>query len=134
MNGYQILACKLIVHARTLFLIPIFRRLYGTAAASVQLSYLEKLPVGTLGRGVADILHDNHLQLIPPYENHDLKHVLLAAGAQRIRVLWRWPGPYPGPTGLRGLLRTATIGAIIGIAILMVPLFALAILFVSQLP
>jgi len=77
LNGYQVLARKLIVHVRTSFLIPIFRRLYGTAAARVQLSYLQKLPVGTLGRGVADILRDNHLQLIPHYENHDLKHVLL---------------------------------------------------------
>ena len=63
-----------------------------------------------------------------------LASLLLAAGAQSIRVLWRWPGPYPGPIGLRWLLRAATIGAIIGIAILMVPLFALTILFVSQLP
>ena len=77
LNGYQILARKLIVHIRTSFLIPIFRRLYGTAAARVQLSYLQQLPVGTLGRGVADILRDNHLQLIPHYENHDLKHALL---------------------------------------------------------
>ena len=60
--------------------------------------------------------------------------LLLAAGAQSIQVLWRWPGPYPGPTGLGWLLRAATIGAIIGIAILMVPLFALAILFISRLP
>lgn len=77
LNGYQLLARKLIVHARTSFLIPIFRRLYGVADSSVQLRYLEQLPVGTLGRGVADILRENHLQLIPHYENHDLKHVLL---------------------------------------------------------
>ena len=77
LNSYQMLARKVIVHARTSFLIPIFRRRYGAADASVQLRYLEQLPVGTLGRGVADILHDNHLQLIPHYENHDLKHVLL---------------------------------------------------------
>ncbi|WP_345125659.1 hypothetical protein [Hymenobacter antarcticus] len=77
LNGYQMLARKLIVHARTSFLIPIFRRLYGAAEARAQLRYLEQLPVGTLGRGVADILRENHLQLIPHYENHDLKHVLL---------------------------------------------------------
>ena len=77
LNGYQVLARKVIVHASTSFLIPIFRRPYGVAEASVQLSYLEKLPVGTLGRGVADIMHNNYLQLIPHYENHDLKHVLL---------------------------------------------------------
>ena len=65
LNGYQVLARKVVMHARTSSLIPIFRRLYGVAEASVQLSYLEKLPVGTLGRGVADILHDNHLQIIP---------------------------------------------------------------------
>lgn len=80
LNGYQQLARQIIVHARTSFLIPIFRRLYGAADARVQLDYLQSLPVGSLGRGVADILRANHLHLIPHYENHDLKHVLLGYG------------------------------------------------------
>jgi ubiquinone biosynthesis protein Coq4 len=77
LNAYQVLARKIIVHARTSFLIPIFRRLYGAETARVQLIFLQSLPAGTLGRGVSDILAQHHLQLIPHYENHDLKHVLL---------------------------------------------------------
>ena len=80
LNGFQLLARQIIVHARTSFLIPIFKRLYGPADARVSLDYLQSLPAGTLGRGVADILHANHLHLIPHYENHDLKHVLLGYG------------------------------------------------------
>ena len=35
------------------------------------------LQEGTLGKGVADCLDSNHLRLVPGYESHDLKHVLL---------------------------------------------------------
>ena len=77
LNGYQVLARKIIVHARTSFLIPIFQQLYGTRNTQIQLTFLQNLPAGTLGKGVADILAQHNLQLIPHYENHDLKHVLL---------------------------------------------------------
>ena len=77
LNAYQVLARKIIVHARTSFLIPIFQRLYGRAPAGIRLAELQSLPPGTLGRGVADLLARHGLQLIPHYEDHDLKHVLL---------------------------------------------------------
>jgi ubiquinone biosynthesis protein Coq4 len=77
LNRYQQLARKTIEHARTSFLIPIFQRLYGCQNVAVQQQYLQTLPPGTLGRGVADLLQRHHLQLIPHYEDHDLKHVLL---------------------------------------------------------
>ncbi|GAA4025605.1 hypothetical protein GCM10022409_07010 [Hymenobacter glaciei] len=77
LNGFQVLARQIIVHAKTSFLIPILRQLYGTADARAQFNYLQSLPAGSLGRGVADVLHANDLRLIPHYENHDLKHVLL---------------------------------------------------------
>ncbi|QNH63145.1 hypothetical protein [Hymenobacter sediminicola] len=77
LNPYQRLARTTIEHARTSFLIPIFQRLYGCNNTKVQLTQLQALPPGTLGRGVADILARYNLQLIPHYENHDLKHVLL---------------------------------------------------------
>lgn len=77
LNLYQCFARKTIEHARTSFLIPIFWRVYGAQNIQNQLDYLQNLPSGTLGRGVADILHQHNLQLIPHYENHDLKHVLL---------------------------------------------------------
>ena len=77
LNAYQVLARKIIVYARTSFLIPIFWRLYGAEQGRPQLPDLQSLPTGTLGRGVADILSKHNLELIPHYENHDLKHVLL---------------------------------------------------------
>jgi hypothetical protein len=38
---------------------------------------LRKLPEGTLGRDIAKCLDDHNLTLVPNYESHDLKHVLL---------------------------------------------------------
>lgn len=38
---------------------------------------LKKLPEGTLGKEVAKCLEKNNLRLVPGYESHDLKHVLL---------------------------------------------------------
>lgn len=36
-----------------------------------------RYPVGTIGNDVAKCLDDNKLSLVPNYESHDLKHVLL---------------------------------------------------------
>ena len=80
LNGLQLLARRIIVHARTSFQIPIFRPLYGPVAARLQLDYLQGLPVGMLSLGVADLLRANDLHLIPHHENHDLKPVLLGYG------------------------------------------------------
>ena len=38
---------------------------------------LQELPDGTLGKDIANCLDKNGLRLVPNYENHDLKHVLL---------------------------------------------------------
>lgn len=37
----------------------------------------ERLPSGTLGHDIARCLRDHRLDLVPGYESHDLKHVLL---------------------------------------------------------
>lgn len=42
-----------------------------------KMSELRKLGEGTLGKGVAECLEQNDLRLVPGYESHDLKHVLL---------------------------------------------------------
>lgn len=44
---------------------------------NTQVDELRKLPEGTLGRDIARCLDDNKLRLVPHYESHDLKHVLL---------------------------------------------------------
>ena len=38
---------------------------------------LQELPNGTLGKDIANCLDKNGLRLVPNYESHDLKHVLL---------------------------------------------------------
>ena len=38
---------------------------------------LKKMPEGTLGNDIAKCLADNQLRLVPNFESHDLKHVLL---------------------------------------------------------
>ena len=38
---------------------------------------LHDLPDGTLGKDIANCLEKNNLRLVPNYESHDLKHVLL---------------------------------------------------------
>lgn len=38
---------------------------------------LRKYPIGTLGHDIANCLDENKLGLVPKYESHDLKHVLL---------------------------------------------------------
>lgn len=38
---------------------------------------LKQLPQHTLGRQLYFFLHENHLDLLPYYEKHDIKHVLL---------------------------------------------------------
>ncbi|SFQ74534.1 hypothetical protein [Hymenobacter arizonensis] len=80
LNAYQRLVRKIVAHAETSFLIPLFWWFYGARPSATPMLYLSGLPVGTLGRAVADGLHCHGFQLIPNYENHDLKHALLGYG------------------------------------------------------
>lgn len=77
LNGYQQLVRLFIERLFSWVLIPTFCLRYGTAGTRAQQQLLQHLPVGTVGRAVADLLAAHRLQLIPGYENHDLKHVLL---------------------------------------------------------
>lgn len=42
-----------------------------------KLTSLSKLPTGTVGRELALLLYENRMELIPKFEDHDLKHLLL---------------------------------------------------------
>jgi len=46
-------------------------------ATADQVAKLREYPVGTLGYDIAKCLDENQLLLVPNYESHDLKHVLL---------------------------------------------------------
>jgi ubiquinone biosynthesis protein Coq4 len=41
---------------------------------------LLKMPIGTLGNDIGKSLKENNLRLVPRYESHDLKHILLDYG------------------------------------------------------
>ncbi|MCC2546925.1 hypothetical protein LJY25_10755 [Hymenobacter sp. BT175] len=77
LNFYQRLVRQLIAAAFNHVLIPALWWLYGPQDTQALGDYLPRLPIGTLGRGVADLLVRHELQLIPHYQDHDLKHVLL---------------------------------------------------------
>jgi hypothetical protein len=83
LNGYQWVVRQLIERLFSCVLIPAFRWRYGTAGTQAQQQLLQRLPVGTVGRAVADLLAAHRLQLIPGYENHDelkLKAFMLGNG------------------------------------------------------
>ncbi len=50
---------------------------HDTAVYEQKARQLQKLPDGTLGKDIANCLEKNNLRLVPNYESHDLKHVLL---------------------------------------------------------
>jgi len=80
LNWYQRLVRRAIGQAFTALIIPGLCWLHGAENTTVQLTDLRQLPAGTLGREIATTLDQHGLRLIPGYENHDLKHVLLGYG------------------------------------------------------
>lgn len=50
---------------------------YGTAAQDAKLDALRRLPDGTTGREVVRLLDEKGYRLIPKFESHDLKHLIL---------------------------------------------------------
>jgi len=44
---------------------------------AAQVQNLRSFPIGTLGNDIAKCLDENNLGLVPKFESHDLKHVLL---------------------------------------------------------
>jgi len=75
---------------RTLKLLPrtIIKKSFNLSVRTIEQFYdmtpynekvkeLRKMPKNTLGNDIAKCLDDNHLSLVPNFESHDLKHVLL---------------------------------------------------------
>jgi len=55
----------------------ILEKLYGTTVFDSKMETLRALEKGTVGREVAELLDSNGFRLIPKFENHDLKHIVL---------------------------------------------------------
>ena len=57
--------------------------LYGSDTLDGRLEMLRGLELGTVGREIADVMDRHGFRLIPKFESHDLKHVILDYGMTR---------------------------------------------------
>lgn len=76
MNIFQIIARTIIKQSFHLSVWTI-EQFHDIAVYEQKARQLQELPDGTLGKDIADCLERNNLRLVPNYESHDLKHVLL---------------------------------------------------------
>lgn len=76
MNIFQIVSRGIIKKSFHLSVWTI-EQFYDIAVYEQKVRRLQELPEGTLGKDIANCLQKNKLRLVPNYESHDLKHVLL---------------------------------------------------------
>lgn len=76
MNIFQIIA-RTIIKKSFHFSVWTIEQLHDIAVYEQKARQLKELPDGTLGKEIANCLEQNNLRLVPNYESHDLKHVLL---------------------------------------------------------
>jgi hypothetical protein len=76
MNIPQIIARNIIKKSFRLSVWTI-ETFYDIAIYEQKARQLQELPEGTLGKDIANCLEKNNLRLVPNFESHDLKHVLL---------------------------------------------------------
>lgn len=76
MNILQIIARRIIKKSFNLSVWTI-EQFHDIAVYEQKTRELKKLPDGTLGKDIANCLEEYKLRLVPNYESHDLKHVLL---------------------------------------------------------
>lgn len=77
------LRARLVEWLKITFVVSPLQRWYRKEAEAY-MHELRKLPVGTVGRDVVDMLDDRDLLLIPKFEDHDVKHLLLDYGMSPI--------------------------------------------------
>ena len=76
MNILQKLA-RTIIEKSFRFSVWFIEQFYNKNPYREKVNALRELPEGTLGHDIAQCLDNNKLGLVPNYESHDLKHVLL---------------------------------------------------------
>ena len=59
------------------FTVFLFTKFYHSKKDEMRFEALKELPKGTVGRDIAECLVKENKMLIPKFENHDLKHILL---------------------------------------------------------
>ncbi|GAL87791.1 hypothetical protein MYP_5022 [Sporocytophaga myxococcoides] len=76
MNIFQIIARAIIKKSFHLSVWAI-EQFHDIAVYEQKAKKLQELPDGTLGKDIANCLEKNNLRLVPNFESHDLKHILL---------------------------------------------------------
>lgn len=76
MNIVQVIARGIIKKSFT-FSVWTIEQFHDIAVYEQKTRELKQLPDGTLGKDIANCLKAHKLRLVPNYESHDLKHVLL---------------------------------------------------------
>ena len=76
MNILQVIARGIIKKSFNLSVSTI-EQFHDIAVYEEKTRELNQLPNGTLGKDIANCLEEHKLRLVPNYESHDLKHVLL---------------------------------------------------------
>ncbi|MCU0439005.1 MAG: ubiquinone biosynthesis protein COQ4 [Raineya sp.] len=76
MNTIQIIARAIIKKSFQLS-VWIIEQFHNITLCEQKVKKLQELPEGTLGKDIANCLEKHNLRLVPNYESHDLKHVLL---------------------------------------------------------
>ncbi len=61
-------------------IISILQTVYDMKPYKQKLANLRLLPKGTVGNALSEMLDQHQLHLIPKYESHDLKHLILGYG------------------------------------------------------
>jgi ubiquinone biosynthesis protein Coq4 len=72
---------SLVRQLKVTFVVRVLQYLFPSPKHELQLEELRALEEGTVGRAIADFLDQHQLGLIPKFESHDLKHILLGYGA-----------------------------------------------------
>ncbi len=75
------LRCRLLVWSTHSVALPVIRMVGNLPRFPYSAATLRLLPEGTLGNSLMQFLDSQGLVLLPQYESHDIKHVLLGYGA-----------------------------------------------------
>lgn len=76
MNIFQIIT-RTIIKSSFHFSVFTIEKFHDIAVYEQKARQLQELPDGTLGKDIANCLEKHNLRLVPNYESHDLKHVLI---------------------------------------------------------
>ena len=81
------LAESIIEIAKVYGVIKPLQFVHSSAQYSAKLEAMRSLPSGTIGSSIAEMLDNEGLKLIPRFEDHDLKHLILGYGMSTIDEL-----------------------------------------------